>query len=469
MDLDILRLQKKLPEEGWEDNLIEMVLNRLSLMDSNNFHGNCSLGEREARFASALVAKRHYNFGHGVGRSGDLTEPQPKAAGSSLIYNLTNCLLQDIFKIMGMEVPIRCFLVPVATGMSLVLSMLSLRTIRPNAKYVIWSRIDQKSCFKSILTAGFIPVIIDMVVNGDQLETNIVEIEKKVKELKKDDILCVMTTTSCFAPRACDNIEQVAKICRTHEIPHLINNAYGLQSRYIMQRIQKAQSVGRVDIFVQSTDKNFMVPVGGAVVATFDSFIMENVAKLYPGRASSSPILDVFITLLSLGKEGYLKLVEQREESHAMLVEELKTFADQHEERVLINEDNPISIALSLTKIPKEHLTRLGSMLFIRNISGTRVVSLDGFKTIAQYHFKNWGSHTSNFETPYLTVAASIGIEDGDIEVFIKKLEKAMNKNAKLCDTITEELSGDKSSLEKGLSPSMQTLSNTSIIDSCDL
>lgn len=52
MDLDILRLQKKLPEEGWEDNLIEMVLNRLSLMDSNNFHGNCSLGEREARFAS---------------------------------------------------------------------------------------------------------------------------------------------------------------------------------------------------------------------------------------------------------------------------------------------------------------------------------------------------------------------------------------------------------------------------------
>ena len=47
-----------------------------------------------------------------------------------------------------------CLVCPVATAMALVLSMITLKEKRPDAKYVIWSRIDQKSCFKSILTAG---------------------------------------------------------------------------------------------------------------------------------------------------------------------------------------------------------------------------------------------------------------------------------------------------------------------------
>lgn len=31
-------------------------------MDSNNFLGNCGVGEREGRVASSLVARRHYRF-----------------------------------------------------------------------------------------------------------------------------------------------------------------------------------------------------------------------------------------------------------------------------------------------------------------------------------------------------------------------------------------------------------------------
>ena len=45
----------------------------------------------------------------------------------------------------------------------------------------------------------------------------------------------------------------------------------------------QAQRVGRVDAFVQSCDKNFMVPVGGAIVAGFDLTFIEQVAKTYPG------------------------------------------------------------------------------------------------------------------------------------------------------------------------------------------
>ena len=40
---------------------------------------------------------------------------------------------------------------------------------------------------------------------------------------------------------------------------------------------------GRVDAFVQSTDKNFMVPVGGAIVSGFDKGLLERIARIYPG------------------------------------------------------------------------------------------------------------------------------------------------------------------------------------------
>jgi len=51
-----------LPEEGWTDQAIEMLLSELALMDSNNFPGNCGVGEREARIVSTLVAQRHYQY-----------------------------------------------------------------------------------------------------------------------------------------------------------------------------------------------------------------------------------------------------------------------------------------------------------------------------------------------------------------------------------------------------------------------
>lgn len=53
-------------------------------MDSNNFLANVGVGEREARVASALVRRRHYGLAHGMGRSGDLTAEQPKAAGKHI-------------------------------------------------------------------------------------------------------------------------------------------------------------------------------------------------------------------------------------------------------------------------------------------------------------------------------------------------------------------------------------------------
>ena len=41
----ILIEQRKLPQVGWSDHMIECFLAELSSMDSNNFHGNVGLGE----------------------------------------------------------------------------------------------------------------------------------------------------------------------------------------------------------------------------------------------------------------------------------------------------------------------------------------------------------------------------------------------------------------------------------------
>ncbi|GLE09873.1 hypothetical protein PINS_up021801 [Pythium insidiosum] len=129
-------------------------------MDSNNFRTNIGAGEREGARISSLVARRHYYLCHGVGRSGDVAAVQPKAAGSSLLVQLTNALARDVLRDAGMRRTQTALVLPVATGMSLSLVLLALREERPDAKFVIWPRIDQKSCLKSILTAGLTPLVL---------------------------------------------------------------------------------------------------------------------------------------------------------------------------------------------------------------------------------------------------------------------------------------------------------------------
>ncbi|KAK4883523.1 hypothetical protein RN001_006842 [Aquatica leii] len=433
---------KTIPDIGWNDITIETFLYQLSSMDSNNFNSNYGVGERESRIASGLVARRHYYFGHGIGRSGDLNEAQPKAAGSSLMYSLTNCMFKDLMKLMGIRSSIECLVVPVATGMALVLCMLSFRSLRPKAKYVIWLRIDQKSCFKSILTAGFEPIIINPVVYGDKLSSGIQDVVRAIEDHGSDAIACVISTTSCFAPRIPDDIDDIGAVCKKYDIPHLVNNAYGLQSKRVMKKIQNAYIRGRIDAFVQSTDKNIMVPVGGTVIASFDPNILTKISKTYPGRASSTPIVDSFITLLHLGKNGYRELVDDREAMFDYLKEGLSVVANKFGERLLNTSENDISVAMSLSTIPKNDLTKVGSMLFLRNISGARVITTYETKTISGYEFPRWGSHNF-FKTPYITAAAGIGMTKKDVDAYVAKLTKVLSQVQKGEDNVVEGFHAD--------------------------
>ena len=96
--------------------------------------------------------------------------------------------------------------------------MLALKKSRPQAKYVIWSRIDQKSCFKSILTAGLEPAIIELVRAGDELQTDLTAMRDAVTTLAPENVLAILSTTSCFAPRAPDDLVSVGQMCRQFDI-----------------------------------------------------------------------------------------------------------------------------------------------------------------------------------------------------------------------------------------------------------
>ena len=209
---------------------------------------------------------------------------------------------------------------------------------------------------------------------------------------------------------------------------------------------------------VQSTDKNFLVPVGGAIVISPTKAVIDAISGCYPGRASMTPILDLFITLLSMGQTGYQRLLQERLRLRSDMLVGLRQLCDKHGLVLLNAPYNTISIGISLDtllttssntttttsadttvnisqeqsdaiKSAQESLTFLGSMLYQRCVSGCRVVSCTGeVKKVAGYDFCDWGAHMNNYPHCYFTVACSVGITDTDVIIFIERLDKVLMK-----------------------------------------
>ena len=75
--------------------------------------------------------------------------------------------------------------------------------------------------------------------------------------------------------------------------------------------------------------------LGGAIVVSPTKSVIESVGKVYAGRASSSPIVDLFITLLSMGLKGYKALLEQRQSLLTTFPERFGQVATKYGERFL--------------------------------------------------------------------------------------------------------------------------------------
>jgi len=373
--------------------------------------------------------------------------------------------------------PVRFGMVlPLCTGMSMSLVLASLREsiLEKDSKLsargtntrdvVLWSRIDQKSCYKAVLSAGLTCVVVPTrldnanttpTTNTDQVITDL-DAMTQLMTTYSHRILAVISTTSCFAPRVSDKVDEIGKLCAERDIAHVVNNAYGLQCERTCKLINRACVVGRVDAMICSTDKNFLVPVGGAIVTSPHEQIIQSVGKLYAGRASSAPILDLFITLLSMGLNGYKRILERRKKLVIRFEERLAEVAAKYGERPLSCPLNTISFGITLDTLAagvgetevggnssssssnnkeaedaeiiqnkKAEITSLfGSMLFTRCVSGTRVVSKHQRKIICGQEFIGFGSSTDQFPNAYLTAACAVGLSGGELEDFFVRLDK---------------------------------------------
>jgi hypothetical protein len=85
----------------------------------------------------------------------------------------------------------------------------------------------------------------------------------------------------------------------------------------------------------------------------------------------------------------------------------------------------PSSSSFSSASSPKD-VTLLGSMLFSRQCSGARTVSCAEKEKIGPLEFVGWGSHHDYYPHGYITVAAAIGMEMEEVDVFLRRLKQCL-------------------------------------------
>lgn len=408
--------QRSVPKEPWTDEQIEFLLQTLSNMDTDKDKNAARVGEREARIASKLHLKTSAGFCHGVGRSGFLTAAQPKAPGGSIMYQLSNYLARNVLRNFGLPNIKAAIVVPICTGMSLSLVLGALKPDQSEdpqnlKRKVLIPQIDHKSLLKSIDFMGFKAKIISGRIFGDAVRIPIDDIRNNLD----DDCFAVISVTSFFPPREHDDIKEISKFAQQNNLVHIVINAYGVQSPEWMKIIRSAIDAGRIDAIIQSTDKNFLTPIGGAVIASPTKENITKISQTYPGRASATPIVNFLISMLSMGITGYQKLIEQQQQNREILEIKLKEVAEKLNERIL-DIFNPVAVAVSLKNMKEEHLYALGGALYNLRVTGPRV-----------YNPKKepFGTCCSNYLTPYIVMNAAIGSTKKDIVSAVERFEKA--------------------------------------------
>lgn len=162
-------------------------------------------------------------------------------------------------------------------------------------------------------------------------------------------------------------------MCAELDVPHLINNAYGLQdskcaymvnealrSRHVFsyfccffeilyslvlaewvvwislysRQIRTSWSLLAAPLSPRATPLSLTRSLSFIQVLPFSHILFYHLINCYQGRASSAPIVDLFVTLLQMGKETYLALLKERKEVYAYLKEKLTALALSHNERV---------------------------------------------------------------------------------------------------------------------------------------
>jgi len=411
--------QRNVPQKPWSEGQIEFLLQMLSNMDTDKDDKASRVGEREARIASSLHLKTSSGFCHGIGRSGFLTAPQPKAPGGSIMYELSNYLALNFLRKFGLPNIKKAIVVPQCTGMSLALC---LGALRPNwnkkelinKRTVIVPQIDHKSLIKAINLMGMRIKTVEGKIFGDAVRIPIEDIEASLDS----DCFAVISLTSFFPPREHDDIKEISKFAKKNDLVHIVINAYGVQSPEWMKLIRVGIDAGKVDAIIQSTDKNVLTPVGGAIIASPSEEIITKISQAYAGRASAAPIVNFLISMLSLGIEGYQKLLREQQHNRKLLESKLKGVAEKINEKIL-DVFNPVAVAVSLNNLKKEQLFALGGALYNLRVTGPRVYNPEE---------SVFGTCSTEYITPYIVMNAAIGATSEDIISAVERFEKAYDQ-----------------------------------------
>jgi O-phospho-L-seryl-tRNASec:L-selenocysteinyl-tRNA synthase len=292
--------------------------------------------------------------------------------------------------------------------MSIALALAAARdTSGVERNVVVFPRVDHDSPLKAIDLVNLRPCVVEGSLHGDAVRIPI----DKVAEAVDKRCVAILSTTTFFPPREADSIVDIARIASEQNVFHIINNAYGVQSRDIMREIQSAINAGKVDAIIQSTDKNFLTPVGGAIIASPDETFIDRIASKYAGRASASPIYQFLASILSTGIEGYEKLRANQESRRKLLEKLLRETADLQGER-LLEVKSPIACAMTITKT---NPSILGGILYNLRLSGPRVISKG-----------SQGSCCKDYPYSYVVMNAAIGSGNIDITEAVRKLKEGM-------------------------------------------
>jgi O-phospho-L-seryl-tRNASec:L-selenocysteinyl-tRNA synthase len=274
---------------------------------------------------------------------------------------------------------------------------------------VLHPRIDHLSPSKGIAFAGLEEVRVPTSLDGDAVRADLGELERLMSKHKSS---IVLLTTTFFPPRESDPVKEVAKLCADRGLPLLINNAYGVQSEEIMRSIRSAIDAGRVDAVIQSSDKNFLTPVGGSIVVSPKKEIVDWTAETYAGRATAGPIVQTLAALLVTGIEKYEQLRREQKANRALLQERMENLARDIGQRVL-SVKNPVSCAMTIDGLDAEDL---GARLYNLRVTGPRAISKG-----AQ------GSCIDDYPHSYIVINAAIGASQKDVEDATAKLNRALS------------------------------------------
>ena len=397
--------QRRMPTEPFTDLQIEMLLKILSSLDTDKDLGAARVGEREGRVVSPIVEQLAAGFNHGIGRSGHITAPQPKAPGASLMQQTANQVALDAMRRLGLGNVRFGMILPVSTGMSIGLSLAALRQ-EQGIKRVLYPRIDHTSPKRGISLSGLELIESPTVIRDDAVQADLGGLERL---LETNEDCVVLATTTFFPPRESDPIKEISKLCANHQAPLVVNNAYGVQSEAVMSTISAAIDAGSVDLIIQSGDKNFLTPVGSSIIVSPDEDTLRSVAETYAGRASAAPVVQTFAALLALGLNGYNRFRDEQVKCRSLLHNRMTEIAEKLNQRIL-KVQNPIAVAMTIEGMDAGSL---GGKLYNRRVTGPRAINAG-----------DYGSCIDKYPYSYIVMNAAIGANETDITNATTKLYK---------------------------------------------